>query len=96
MFTNKSEFSEWAKSDLIGIPHILTGDNVNVRAEPNKNATVLLKLKKGVKVVVINRQDEKVTIGDKTGRWAYIDTGVKDRKGNSIKGWVFAYLKVEE
>ena len=76
---------------------ILTGDNVNVRTEPNTNATVLLKLKKGTKVVVINREDEEVTIGDKTGHWAYIDTGVKDKKGNTIKGWVFdVYLKEAE
>jgi len=97
VITNKAKFLEWKKFDILGILCVVTGDNVNVRTEPNTNATVLLKLKKGAKVVVINRQDEEVTIGDKTGHWAYIDTGVKDKKGNTIKGWVFdVYLKEAE
>ncbi len=78
--------------------HILTGNNVNVRAEATTNSKVLLQLKKGTKVKVLDRSDiEFTTVDGKTGYWVYIDTGVKDKKGKTIKGWVVdVYLKPEE
>ncbi len=76
--------------------YILTGDNVNVRSEASTNSAVLLKLKKGARVKLLERSDISFTIGDKTGNWVYIDTGVKDKKGNTIKGWIVdVYLKEE-
>ncbi|URA09902.1 SH3 domain-containing protein [Thermospira aquatica] len=76
--------------------HILTGDNVNVRSEASTNSAVLLKLKKGARVKLLERSDVTFTIGDRTGYWVYIDTGVKDKEGNTIKGWVVdIYLKEE-
>ncbi|URA10665.1 SH3 domain-containing protein [Thermospira aquatica] len=97
--TNKSEFPKWAQSDkapVLETYYILTGDNVNVRSEASTNSAVLLKLKKGARVKLLERSDVTFTIGDRTGNWVYIDTGVKDKKGNTIKGWVVdIYLKEE-
>ena len=77
--------------------YTLTGDNVNVRAEASTNSAVLIKLSKGAKVSLLKRSDIALTVGDKKGFWAYIDTGIKDKKGGTIKGWVFDYyLKKEE
>ncbi len=83
--------------------YILTVDNVNVRAEATTNSKVLLQLKKGTKVKVLERSEKEFTVEDTstgrvtTGHWVYIDTGVKDKKGKAIKGWVVdIYLKTEE
>ena len=74
------------------ILYLLTGDNVNVRAEASTNSAALVKLSKGAKVTLLKRSDIVLTVGDKKGFWAYIDTGVKDKKtGETIKGWVFDY-----
>ncbi len=77
--------------------YILTGDNVNVRAEATTNSKVLLQLKKGTRVKVLKRSDVGFMVDGKKGYWVYIDTGVKDKKGKTIKGWVVdVYLKQEE
>ncbi len=90
-------YSQFNSQDSDSGYHILTGDNVNVRAEATTNSKVLLQLKKGTRVKVLERSDVEFTVGDKTGYWVYIDTGVKDKKGNKIKGWVVdIYLKPEE
>lgn len=97
----KEEFSRIDSSEK-GNPEttkysILTGDNVNVRAEATTNSKVLLQLKKGARVKVLEWSDIEFTVGDKTGYWVYIDTGVKDKKGKTIKGWIVdIYLKPEE
>ena len=71
---------------------ILTGDNVNVRAEASPKGEVLTMLSKGAKVKLLERSDKALTVGDKKGFWARIDTGVMDeKKGETIKGWVFDY-----
>ncbi len=76
--------------------YILTGDNVNVRSEASTNSVVLLKLKKGARIKLLERSDVEFTVGDKKGYWVYIETGVKDKKGKTIKGWVVdVYLKEE-
>ena len=76
--------------------YTLTGDNVNVRAKASTNSAALIKLSKGAKVTLLKRSDIALTVGDKKGFWAYIDTGIADKKGGTIKGWVFdAYLKEE-
>lgn len=76
----------------------ITGDNVRVRAEPATNGQVLTSLNKGAKVEVLKRGEQEEAIGGKKGRWAFVDTGVVDKKtGETIKGWVFdAYLKEEK
>ncbi|URA09423.1 SH3 domain-containing protein [Thermospira aquatica] len=99
VLTNKSDFPKWAQSDkpfVFETYYILTGDNVNVRSEASTNSAVLFKLKKGARVKLLERSDVTFTIGDRTGNWVYIDTGVKDKKGNTIKGWVLdLYLSPE-
>ncbi len=99
IYTNKSEFPDIGKpsSVLSGSIYILTGDNVNVRSEASTNSAVLVKLSKGAKVTLLKRSDIALTVGDKKGFWAYIDTGVKGKTGENIKGWIFDYyLKKEE
>ncbi len=100
ILTDKSQFPDWAKSDtppVLDEYAILTGDNVNVRAEATTNSKVLLQLKKGTKVKVLERSDVEFIVDNKTGHWVYIDTGVKDKKGKTIKGWVVdIYLKPKE
>ncbi|URA10591.1 SH3 domain-containing protein [Thermospira aquatica] len=76
--------------------YILTGDNVNVRTEPSTNSAVLCRLKKGARVKFLEGSETTLTIGDKTGYWLYIDTGIKDKKGNTIKGWVLDLYLGEE
>ncbi|URA10256.1 SH3 domain-containing protein [Thermospira aquatica] len=89
--------SSYSLENLTNDYHILTGDNVNVRAEASTNSAVLLKLKKGARVKILKRSDVTFTISDRTAKWVYIDTGVKDKKGNTIKGWVVdIYLDEEE
>jgi hypothetical protein len=74
----------------------LTGDNVNLRADAGTNSDVLAVLKIGAKVTLLGRLSGQETIGGKSGYWAYIDTGMKDIAGGTVKGWVFdAYLKAE-
>ncbi len=68
-----------------------------MRAEAGTNSAALIKLSKGAKVSLLKRSDIALTVGDKKGFWAYIDTGVKGKNGENIKGWVFDYyLKKEE
>ncbi len=77
--------------------YILTGDNVNVRSEAATNGAVLLKLSKGAKVTLLKRSDVALTVGDKKGYWAFIDTGIAKKDGEeTIKGWVFDYYLKEE
>ncbi len=102
IITNKTEIEKYVReyfgqdSDSVEINdfYILTGDNVNVRSEASTNSTVLLKLKKGARVKLLKRSEVEFTIGDKKGYWVYIETGVKDKKGKTIKGWVVdVYLR---
>jgi hypothetical protein len=77
--------------------YILTGDNVNVRQLPfQTNSVILTVLKKGARVRLIERMPEDITIGGKVGHWAYVETEVKDKAGNAVKGFVFdAYMGEE-
>ena len=84
------------KSESTDNIYTLTGDNVNVRAEAATNGAVLLKLSKGAKVMLLKRSDTALTVGDKKGFWAYVDTQVTNKDGESIKGWVFDYYLKEE
>ncbi|URA10630.1 SH3 domain-containing protein [Thermospira aquatica] len=98
VLTDKSKFPKWAQSDkapVLETYYILTGDNVNVRTKASTNSAVLFKLKKGTRVKFLERTEITI-IGDRTGYWVYIDTGVKDKEGNTIKGWVLdLYLSPE-
>ncbi|URA09141.1 SH3 domain-containing protein [Thermospira aquatica] len=76
---------------------ILDTENVNLRAKPSTNSQVLLRLRKGAKVKVLEWSDKTLTIGDRSGSWVYVDTGIKDKSGNTIKGWIVdIYLDEEE
>ncbi len=92
-----SESNNQPSSDSSKSVFTLTGDNVNVRAEAATNGAVLVKLSKGAKVTLLKRSDAALTVGDKKGFWAYIDTGITNKAGNeTIKGWVFDYYLKEE
>ena len=93
VITNKSKFPKIKEPTTQSKTLVLTltGDNVNVRAEASTNSAALVKLSKGAKVTLLKRSDIALTVGDKKGFWAYIDTGIKDKKGGTIKGWVFDY-----
>ena len=88
--------NEQPSSEQTGQTYILTGDNVNVRAEAATNGAVLVKLSKGAKVTLLKRSDTALTVGDKKGFWAYVDTQVTNKDGESIKGWVFDYYLKED
>ncbi len=87
--TNKS--SEKPSSESTSSICTLTGDNVNVRAEAATNGAVLVKLSRGAIVTLLKRSDMALTVGDKKGFWAYIDTQVTNKDGETVKGWVFDY-----
>jgi hypothetical protein len=72
--------------------YTITGDDVNVRAGASKESKVLTTLSKGARVALIERSDRVVTIGDKKGRWVYIDTFLPGlKKGETLRGWIFDY-----
>ena len=77
--------SEQPLSDQPGQTYTLTGDNVNVRVEAATNGAVLVKLSKGAKVTLLKRSDIALTVGDKKGFWAYVDTQVTNKDGERSK-----------
>jgi len=101
VYTNKFEFALWASADISqvvagGYAH-LTGDNVNIRANPTTNSVVLTRLRKGARVKVLEISEEVFRLGDREGLWVYVETEEKDRNGKPIRGWmVDIYLKPEE
>ena len=44
----------------------------------------------------MKRSDMALTVGGEKGFWAYIDTGITNKAGEVIKGWVFDYYLKEE
>lgn len=81
--------------ELKGLPKdilIVTGNNVNVRVEPNVNSNEVLKINLADKVKIIKRSGKIITIGDKNGEWLYVDTRKINKKNReTFKGWVFSY-----
>jgi uncharacterized protein YgiM (DUF1202 family) len=78
-------------NSISNVTMVLTGDNVRVRTEAGTNGAVVATLSKGAKVKLIERTDIALTVGDKTGFWALVETA------SGIKGYVFdAYLKEEK
>lgn len=83
--------------------YVVTTDYLNVRVEPDINAGVLevpylkntmrkMQLRVTDVVKVLKKSKSEVMVGDKKGRWAYVDTGSYYRNKNEIiKGWVFDY-----
>jgi hypothetical protein len=86
------------QTDSVGTNNIytLTGDSVRMRTEAGTNGAVVAVLSKGARVKLLERKVEEVEIGGKVGHWAYVETEVKDKAGNAVKGFVFdAFLKEE-
>ena len=77
--------------------YTVTGNNVEIRSDPDMRLPVLIVLSKGAKVGLISIDDKAVNIpGKKGSHWAYIDTGLKDKDGKEIKGSVLDYYLKEE
>jgi len=97
ILTNSDDFPAWIKGREcpmnIGSYYTIAVDGVPVRKFPFHDK-VLVKITKDTKVKLLEWSDEKATVGNVSGYWAYIDTGIKEKDGTTIKGWILdAYLK---
>ncbi len=72
-------FSSCEKGPEIGY---ISGDVLNVRNDPSVSGLVVSKVYMGDKVYIINKSENKETIGGKTDYWKFISN-------NTVMGWVF-------
>ncbi|URA10264.1 hypothetical protein [Thermospira aquatica] len=62
---------------------------------------MIIQLKRGTRVkisdwLVVGYEIENSDGVRRKGYWLYVDTGIKDKKGDTIKGWVMdVYLEEE-
>jgi hypothetical protein len=81
-----AETAERPTAESIGVPDgyngLINEDNVRLRAEPNLESEILLRLNKNIWITVLGWNDEKVKINDFDFYWFKVRTG-------DFYGWVY-------
>jgi hypothetical protein len=75
---------------------LVSGNNVNLREDPNINSRVIKQLIIGEWVYFRDRKGKKETIGDLNGEWIKVLTRYTDKYDKDISGWVFDYYLADE
>ncbi len=85
--------NDWITTETVSVWKYMSTNTITNDYNDN---TVLIVLDKGTKIKYLDLGNDSMIGSGDINYWAYIDTQVTNKAGETIKGWVFDYYLKEE